>query len=75
MPNVIMLATAPLNAAGDTLAVELHRPPDTPPFVLIVWPAAPTVSTPPERFPGVALAVIALLDSAMITFYATEAGR
>ena len=44
----ITLATGRLTRSGDTLTVELHQLADTPPAVLIHWPAATRVSTHTE---------------------------
>ena len=51
--------------------VELMQAIETPPAILIRWPAAATV-TDPRRFPAAALAVIALMDEAMIALKAAE---
>ena len=39
MSKVIHLASGALTRAGDTLSIELHRPLDSPSFVMVVWPA------------------------------------
>jgi hypothetical protein len=44
MPKPTTLATGQLNNA-DALSVELHRPVDLPAFILIKWPAAPSVAS------------------------------
>jgi hypothetical protein len=44
---------------------------ETPLAILIRWPAAATV-TDPRRFPATALAVIAVMDEAMIALKAAE---
>ena len=44
--------------------VELMQAIETPPAILIRWPAAPTV-TDLRRFPAAALAVIAIMNEAM----------
>ena len=61
------LASGPLNAS-DVLAVELHQSIEAPPAVL-VWPGAPSVCDP-RRFPAAALAVIAIMDEAIIALKA-----
>jgi hypothetical protein len=62
--STITLATGQITAA-DKLTIELVQAIETPDTVLIRWPAAPTV-TNPRRFPAAALAVIAIMDEAMI---------
>ena len=44
MPKPTTLASGQLNKS-DQLTVELHEPADLPAFVLIKWPAAPSVAT------------------------------
>ena len=43
MPQPTTLATGQLNKS-DQLTVELHEPATGPPFILIVWPLAPSVA-------------------------------
>jgi hypothetical protein len=71
MPN-LTLASAPITNA-DRLVVELVTPPDAPVVVLLHWPGggAPSVSDP-RRFPATALAVIAVMDDAMVALHAIE---
>ena len=38
MSQVTHLASGALNRSGDTLSIELHRPADSPSFVMVVWP-------------------------------------
>ena len=38
----IVLASGQITR-GDTLRVELHQPTDTPSFVRLIWPGAPSV--------------------------------
>ena len=64
MSNVMPLASGPITTV-DQLGVELIQTIETPEMILIRWPSAPSVSDP-RRFPAVALAVIALMDQAMI---------
>ena len=45
--------------------MELVQSVATPAIVRMVWPMAPSVSDP-RRFPAVAVAVIAVMDEAMI---------
>jgi hypothetical protein len=64
------LASAPITNA-DQLEVELHRPASEPAFVLIKWSGlgAPTVCSPPHRLMPAALAIIAVMDTAMAELY------
>jgi len=39
------VATVPINQA-DQIEVELDRPADLPAFLLVKWPAAPSVASP-----------------------------
>ena len=64
MSTLSILASGPINAS-DELVVVLVETEETPPVVLVHWPAAPTVATP-VRFGAVALAAIAVLDKAMV---------
>ena len=48
MPKPTTLATGQLNNS-DQLEVELHRPADMPAFILIKWPAAPSVVEPTPK--------------------------
>jgi hypothetical protein len=54
-----LLASGPLTRSGDMIAVELYRPTDTRPAVLIRWPAASNVLTPsPKTLAAVAPALV-----------------
>jgi hypothetical protein len=44
MSQVTHLASGPITRSGDTLTVELHRPLDSPSFVMVIWPAKPSVT-------------------------------
>jgi hypothetical protein len=56
------LAHGPINGA-DTLTIELIRPADHPPIVRVVWPPAPTITTP-ARYLEVASTAMRLLAEA-----------
>jgi hypothetical protein len=45
----VVLASGQLNRAGDTLTVELHQPANSPSFVMVVWPAKPSVTQPTPK--------------------------
>ena len=62
MATVTELATGQITLS-DSLTVELHRSIEAPPAVLLVWPAAPSV-TDPHRFGAVANAVVAIMAEA-----------
>ncbi len=44
-PTTTTLSTGQVTRA-DTLTVELHRPATEPVFILVRWPAAPSVASP-----------------------------
>jgi hypothetical protein len=50
---------------SDRLAVELHQPTDSPPVVMLRWPAAPSVCDPnPKALASVAAAMVRILAEA-----------
>jgi hypothetical protein len=50
---------------GRQLRVELHRPIGSPAFVLLVWPAAPTVSNAnPKAIATIAAATVRIMAEA-----------
>jgi hypothetical protein len=54
-----VLASGQLNRSGDRLSIELHQPTDSPSFVMVVWPAKPSVTAPTPK-------ALAALTSAMV---------
>ena len=64
------LATGQINAS-DQLIIELVQATETPTMILIRWPAAPSVYDP-RRFAATAVAVIAVVDQAVIALKAAE---
>jgi hypothetical protein len=71
----ITLATGQITKS-DRLAVELHRPSDSPAFVLLVWPQAPTVCNPhPRAIAAVATATVQLLATAQAALAKIKAER
>jgi hypothetical protein len=64
MSKITILAEGPITST-DQLVVVLVETEETPPVVLLHWPMAASVANP-ARFPAVALAVIAVMDKAMI---------
>ena len=51
---------------SDQIEVELHRPATEPAFVLVVWPAAPSVASP-DNFADLVAAVFRVLADARVT--------
>ena len=67
MPKPTTLASGKITAA-DTLTIELHRPADLPAFVLVRWPAAPSVaSADDDSFDRLVAAVYRVLADARTT--------
>ena len=61
----IVLASGALNRSGDQLSIELHRPADSPSFVMVVWPAKPSVTQPtPKALAALASAMVRTLAEA-----------
>ena len=63
MSQVTHLASGALTRSGDTLSIELHQPETMPAVVRIVWPTAPTITTP-ARYNEVASTAMRLLAEA-----------
>jgi hypothetical protein len=60
-----VLATGQLIHAGDRLSIELHQPLDSPSFVMVVWPAKPSVTQPtPKALAALASAMVRTLAEA-----------
>ena len=75
MPKPIVLLASGLITKADTLRVELHQPADLPAFVLVRWPAAPSVVKPnPRALAAVAASVVRVLAEAQ-TRLTTLRGR
>jgi hypothetical protein len=62
VPQPTTLASGQLNKS-DQLEVELHRPADLPAFILVKWPAAPSVASP-DNFDNLVAAVYRVLAEA-----------
>jgi hypothetical protein len=58
-----VLASGPISRSGDTLSVELIQPDSMPAVVRIVWPTAPTITTP-ARYNEIASTTMRLLAEA-----------
>ena len=65
MPKPTTLASGQLNKS-DQITVELHRPADLPAFVLVKWPAAPSVASL-DNFDNLVAAVYRILADARVT--------
>jgi hypothetical protein len=60
-----VLATGQLIHTGDRLSIELHQPLDSPSFVMVVWPAKPSVTQPtPKALAALASAMVRTLAEA-----------
>jgi hypothetical protein len=68
-----ILAQGTINGA-DSLTIELIQPADHPPIVRVVWPSAPTITTP-TRYNEVASAAMRLLAEASTTLARIKAGK
>jgi hypothetical protein len=61
----IVLASGALNRSGDRLSIELHQPETSPSFVMVVWPAKPSVTAPtPKALAALASAMVRTLAEA-----------
>ena len=49
MSQVTHLASGALNRSGDKLSIELHQPANSPSFVMVVWPAKPSINAPTPK--------------------------
>jgi hypothetical protein len=58
MSKVTHLASGVLNRSGDRLSIELHRPLNSPSFVMVVWPAKPTVTAATPKAPAAVAAAM-----------------
>jgi hypothetical protein len=63
MSQVTHLASGPITRSGDIVSIELHQPDSMPAVVRIVWPTAPTITTP-TRYNEVASTAMRLLAEA-----------
>ena len=73
MPKPTTLATGQVTNA-DALSVELHEPADLPPFILVVWPAAPSVTTV-DGYDRLVSAVYKVLADARVTLTRRRGNR
>jgi hypothetical protein len=70
----IVLASRTINRSGDLVTVELIQPDPMPAAVRIVWPTAPTITTP-ARYNEVASTAMRLLAEASITLARIRASK
>jgi hypothetical protein len=65
MSKITELASGAINRSGDRLSIELHEPLDSPRFVMVVWPAKPSVTAPtPKALAALAAAMVRCLAEA-----------
>ena len=65
MSQVTHLASGALTRSGDQLSIELHQPADSPSFVMVVWPAKPSITQPtPRALAALAAAMVRTLAEA-----------
>jgi hypothetical protein len=69
-----VLASGPITRPGDPITVELIQPDSMPAAVRIVWPAAPTITTP-ARYLEVASTAMRLLAEACTTLTRIKASK
>jgi hypothetical protein len=59
------LASRVLNRSGDQLSIELHQPADSPSFVMVRWPAKPSITQPtPKALAALAAAMVRCMAEA-----------
>jgi len=73
MHQTTQLASGLING-HDRLTVELVKPPDLPPAILLRWPQAPTVCTP-ANYDQVAAAAMRVLAAASTAIAGLKARR
>ena len=76
MSQVTHLASGALNRSGDTISIELHQPLDHPSFVMVVWPAKPTVTAAtPKALAALAAAMVRTMAEAQAELAKIRTGR
>ena len=76
MSKAIHLASGQLNRSGDVLTIELHRPLDSPSFVMVVWPAKPSITPPtPKALAALASAMVRIMAEAQTELAKIRTGR
>ena len=72
----IVLASGQLTRSGDSLSIELHQPLGSPSFVMVVWPAKPSVTPPtPNALASLASAMVRTLAVAQAELTKIRTGR
>ena len=62
-----VLTAGQITPNGDTIQIKLHQPLDSPSFVLLVWPAKPTVTAAtPKALAAVTAAVVRTMAEAQV---------
>jgi hypothetical protein len=76
LPNhpTTRLASGTINQSGDMIEIALVRPTDMPAAIRIVWPTAPTITTP-ARYNEIASTAMRLLAEASTTLARIRASR
>jgi hypothetical protein len=65
MSKVTQIASGQLNRSGDQLSIELHQRANSPSFVMVVWPAKPSITAPtPKALAALASAMVRCLAEA-----------
>jgi hypothetical protein len=73
MPKPMTVARGAINKA-DQIEVELHRPATEPAFILVKWPAAPSVASA-DNFADLVAALFRVLSDARVTLGRTRGDR
>jgi hypothetical protein len=58
MSKVTHLASGAITRSGDQLSIELHQPETSPSFVMVVWPAKPSITQPTPKAPAAVAAAM-----------------
>ena len=65
MSKITELASGAITRSGDQLSIELHQPETSPSFVMVVWPAKPSITQPtPKALAALASAMVRTLAEA-----------
>ena len=60
-----LLASGPITRSGDMFSIELHQALDSPSFVIVVWPAKPSITAAtPKALAALASATVRTLAEA-----------
>ena len=61
----ITLASGALTRSGDRLSIDLHQPADSPSFIMVVWPAKPSITQPtPKALAALAAPMVRIMAEA-----------